>query len=135
VEALNPVSLKVTPVGVAICAKFEQPAPEQRSTLYPITETLSVEAVHVRLTCVLEAAFAVRFVGVVGGVVSGGGPEEPPQPETSVQYKLKIERSLEPGKLEVAEPSFTLVLSCRGSLVAPQGARAILSKVSSMNLL
>jgi len=33
VEGVNPVSLNVVAVGVAICAKFEQPAPEQRSTL------------------------------------------------------------------------------------------------------
>jgi hypothetical protein len=33
VEGVNPVSLKVVVVGVPICAKFEQLAPEQRSTL------------------------------------------------------------------------------------------------------
>ena len=33
VEAANPLSLKVVVAGVAIWAKFEQPAPEQRSTL------------------------------------------------------------------------------------------------------
>jgi hypothetical protein len=32
---------------------------------------LSVEAVHDKLICVVEAAVAVRFVGAVGGVVSG----------------------------------------------------------------
>jgi len=40
--------------------------------LYPVTPTLSVEAVHVRLICEVDAAVAVRFVGAVGGVVSGG---------------------------------------------------------------
>jgi hypothetical protein len=72
VEGVNPVSLNVVPVGVAICAKLAQAAPEQRSTLYPVTPTLSVEAVHARLICVVDAAVAVRFVGAVGGVVSGG---------------------------------------------------------------
>ena len=70
VDAANPVSLNVVPVGVAICAKFAHAAPEQRSTLYPVTPTLSVEAVHDKLICVVEAAVAVRFVGAVGGVVS-----------------------------------------------------------------
>jgi hypothetical protein len=63
--------LKVVAVGVAICAKFEQPAPWQRSTLYPVTPTLSVEAVQERLIWVLEAAVAAKLVGAVGGVVSG----------------------------------------------------------------
>ena len=58
-------------VGVAICAKFAQAAPEQRSTLYPATATLSVEAVHAKLICEAEAAVAVRFAGALGGVVSG----------------------------------------------------------------
>jgi hypothetical protein len=31
---------------------------------------LSVEAVHAKLICELEAAVAVKFVGAVGGVVS-----------------------------------------------------------------
>ena len=39
--------------------------------MYPVTPTLSVEAVQERLTCVAEAAVAVKFVGAVGGVVSG----------------------------------------------------------------
>jgi hypothetical protein len=58
-------------VGVAICAKFEHAVPEQRSTLYPVTPTLSVEAVQERLTCEAEVVVATRFVGAVGGVVSG----------------------------------------------------------------
>jgi hypothetical protein len=32
---------------------------------------LSVEAVQERLICVLEAAVAAKFVGALGGVVSG----------------------------------------------------------------
>jgi hypothetical protein len=70
VEAVNPVSLNVVAVGVAICAKFTHAAPEHRSTLYPVTPTLSVEAVHAKLICEVEATVAVRFVGAVGGVVS-----------------------------------------------------------------
>ena len=62
--------MNVIPVGVAICTKFAHAAPVQRSTLYPVTPTLSVDAVHDKLICVVEAAVAVRFVGAVGGVVS-----------------------------------------------------------------
>jgi hypothetical protein len=58
-------------VGVAICAKFTQPVPEQRSTLYPVTPTLSVEAVHVRLIDVAKVVVAAKFAGAVGGAVSG----------------------------------------------------------------
>ena len=65
------MSLNVVVVGVAICTKFAHAAPEQRSTLYPVTPTLSVEAVQDKLICEVEAAVAVRFVGAVGGVVSG----------------------------------------------------------------
>jgi hypothetical protein len=39
---------------------------------YPVTPTLSVDALHVRFTCVVEIGVAVDAVGVVGGVVSGG---------------------------------------------------------------
>jgi len=37
------------PPVVPICAKLEHPAPWQRSTKYPVTPTLSVDAVQVRL--------------------------------------------------------------------------------------
>lgn len=77
-DPVNPESLDVVAVGVAICAKFAQPPPEQRSTLYPVTPTLSVDAVQTRLICVADAAVAVKFVGAVGGVVSGAeGADEP----------------------------------------------------------
>ena len=39
--------------------------------MYPVTPTLSVEAVQDKLICEVGAAVAVRFVGAVGGVVSG----------------------------------------------------------------
>lgn len=65
------MSLYEALVGVAIWEKLEQPAPWHRSTLYPVTPTLSVEAVHERLICELEAADAARFVGADGGIVSG----------------------------------------------------------------
>jgi hypothetical protein len=58
---------------VAICAKFEQPVPWHRSTWYPVTPTLSVEAVQLKLICALDAAVAVSPLGGVGGVVSDGG--------------------------------------------------------------
>ena len=64
------MSLNVVAVGVAICTKLAQAAPEQRSTLYPATPTLSVEAVQAKLICELEAAVDVRFDGALGGVVS-----------------------------------------------------------------
>ena len=42
-----------------------------RKIWYPFTPTLSVEAVHVRLTTVADSALAVNAEGTVGGVVSG----------------------------------------------------------------
>src|SRR6267154_795568 len=45
----------------------------QRSTIYPVTPTLSVEAVQLRPTWVLEEAVASRLVGAVGTVESVGG--------------------------------------------------------------
>ena len=50
VLAESPVSLKVVPVGVPTCAKLVQPDPWHRSTRYPVTPTLSVDAVHDRFT-------------------------------------------------------------------------------------
>jgi hypothetical protein len=41
-----------------------------RYTSYPVTPTLSVDAVHVRLIWLVEMAEAARFVGTLGGVVS-----------------------------------------------------------------
>jgi hypothetical protein len=76
VDADNPLSLKDAPVGVAICAKLAQLAPEHRSTLYPATPTLSVEPVQERLICAAKVAVDVKFAGAVGGVVSGVGVEE-----------------------------------------------------------
>ena len=62
--------LYVVPVGVAICAKFVQVAPWQRSTWYASTPTLSVDAVQARLMVLVPLAVAVRLEGVVGGDVS-----------------------------------------------------------------
>jgi hypothetical protein len=71
VDALKPESeIVVVPPVVPICANEEQPAPLQRSTLYPVTPTLSVEAVQVSPICELEEAVATSFDGAVGGVVS-----------------------------------------------------------------
>jgi hypothetical protein len=50
-------------VDVPIC---EPP----RKTLYPVTATLSVDAVQARLICDGEIPAAVTFVGAVGAVVS-----------------------------------------------------------------
>ena len=57
---------------MAIWAKVAHPAPWHLSTRYPVTPTLSVEAVQVRLICAPLAAVATRFVGAVGACVSGG---------------------------------------------------------------
>ncbi len=62
--AVRPVSLNVVPVGVATWVPL-------RNTLYPVTPTLSVEAVQLRLTWVPDTGVAVRPVGTLGGVVSG----------------------------------------------------------------
>src|SRR3989449_10372472 len=53
-------------------SKLVQPAFWQRSTRYPVTPTLSVDAVQARLIWLADAAVAVRLDGAVGGVVSGG---------------------------------------------------------------
>ena len=85
VEAGSAVSLNVVTSGVEICAKFTQPLPWQRSRMYPVTPTSSVEAVQDRLICVLLNAPATRFVGVVGGVVSGGAVAE-----AILEYRLEF---------------------------------------------
>ena len=63
-------TLYAVPMGVAICAKVVQPLPWQRSTRYPVTPTLSVEAVQERLICEELAGAAIKLDGAVGGVVS-----------------------------------------------------------------
>jgi len=80
VDPVNPPSLNVVPAGVATCVKLEHPAPWHLSTLYPVTPTLSVDAVHDKLTCAGEAAVAIKLAGAVGGVVSwvDGALEHPP---------------------------------------------------------
>ena len=44
-----------------------------RKTLYPVTLTLSVETLQVRLIWVDETTVARRFLGVEGGFVSAAG--------------------------------------------------------------
>src|SRR2546425_9436030 len=66
------MSLYIVPVTVVICVKLVQPAFWQRSTRYPVTPTLSVDAVQARLIWLADAAVAVRLDGAEGGVVSGG---------------------------------------------------------------
>src|SRR5437870_10848881 len=67
------VSLSVVPATAATWVKPVHPLPWHRSTRYPVTPTLSVEAVHPRLIWLLLAAVALKSEGGVGGVVSGGG--------------------------------------------------------------
>jgi hypothetical protein len=72
VDAVSPASAKLSAVVVVpICVKDVQLAPAQRSTRYPTTATLSVDAVQVSPICVAEEATAVRPDGAVGAVVSG----------------------------------------------------------------
>jgi hypothetical protein len=55
---------------VPTCAKLEQLEPAQRWITYPVTPTLSVDAVQLRDSWVIVAPLAVRPVGAVGAVVS-----------------------------------------------------------------
>ena len=52
--------------------KLVQVVPSHRSTRYPVTPTVSVDAVQERLICEEEIEVAVRLVGAVGAVVSEG---------------------------------------------------------------
>jgi hypothetical protein len=74
VLAVRPVSVYEVPATDATCVKALQPAPWHRSTRYPVTPTLSVDAVHATLIWLLPLAAAVRFVGAVGGCVSAVPP-------------------------------------------------------------
>ena len=49
------------------------PEPLQRSIRYPVTPTLSVEAVQARVILEDDEADAAKLLGAVGGVVSGAG--------------------------------------------------------------
>jgi hypothetical protein len=60
----------VAPVVVPICANDVQLAPAQRSMRYPVTPTLSVEAVQLSPICELEDAVAANPLGAVGACVS-----------------------------------------------------------------
>src|SRR2546425_7344797 len=82
-RSLRPVSLYVAAVGVAICVKLEHPAPWHRSTRYPVTPALSVEAVQLRLIWLDDIALAARFVGAVGACVS-----PPPPPEAALKATI-----------------------------------------------
>jgi len=77
VPAARPVLLNVVPVGVAICAKFVHVAPWQRSSRYPVTPMLSVDAFHARLTPPDPLAVAVSPEGTVGSDVSTAPAVDP----------------------------------------------------------
>src|SRR2546427_12877659 len=84
------VSLSVVPATAATWVKPVHPLPWHRSTRYPVTPTLSVEAVHPRLIWLLLAAVALKSEGGVGGVVSGGagGPAiSPPPPPLKIKAR------------------------------------------------
>jgi hypothetical protein len=80
-------------VGDPTCAKFVQPAPWQRSTRYPVTPTLSVEAVQARFIDVLPEAVAESPVGWLGGVVSL--PEAPQCTVSTPVLGLPLQVSLQ----------------------------------------
>jgi hypothetical protein len=86
VLGVNPVESKLVEVDCPIWAKLLQFAPEHRSMRYSATPTLSVDADHVRLTCVGPTAVAVRPVGAVGFVVSGAGVAA----DAIAEYALKL---------------------------------------------
>jgi hypothetical protein len=71
VDPVSPLSVNVViPPVVPICAKEVQLAPAQRSMSYPVTPTLSVEAIQLKPICELEVAVAVRLPGAEGACVS-----------------------------------------------------------------
>src|SRR2546430_4085759 len=75
--AASPVSLYVGPAAVPTGEKLVHPAPWHRSTGYPVTPTLSVDAVQLRLIWLPLTAVADRLPGAVGGCVSGAGVAAP----------------------------------------------------------
>ena len=64
------VSEQLFVTEVPICVDGVQPEPWHLYTLYPVTPTLSVEAVQERLIWDDETAVAERLVGTVGAWVS-----------------------------------------------------------------
>jgi hypothetical protein len=88
VEAASAVSVKVVaPIVVPIWANEVQLAPLHRSIRYPVTPTLSEDAVQVRPICELDEAVATRLAGAVGAVVSD---EEFVAAEAIFEYPLKF---------------------------------------------
>ena len=81
------MSPKLIPVGVATWAKLAQPAPRQRSTRYPVTPTLSVDAVQTRSIRFVLATVAPSPDGAVGAVVSGAACVVA---ETMLEYALRF---------------------------------------------
>src|SRR5437762_2822806 len=71
--AASPVSLYVGPAAVPTGAKLVHPAPWHRSTGYPVTPTLSVDAVQLRLIWLPLTAVADSVPGAVGACVSSAG--------------------------------------------------------------
>jgi len=65
VDAASPESPYEFVADVPICVP-------PRNILYPVTPTLSVEAVQLKLICVLDAGVAPNPEGALGAVVSGG---------------------------------------------------------------
>jgi hypothetical protein len=70
------VLLNVVPDGVATWLKLEHPDPWHRSTRYPVTPTLSVDAVQLKLIWLLLTTVAAGLVGAVGACVSAVPPPD-----------------------------------------------------------
>jgi hypothetical protein len=63
----------VRPLAVNVVVAPVPASVVPRKTRYPVTPTLSVDAVHDNETVVEVVAVTVRFVGAVGGAVSTTG--------------------------------------------------------------
>src|SRR5205823_12764533 len=86
---LQHLSSTLVPYTTLFRSKLEQPEPRHRSTRYPATATLSVDAVQARLICVPLVAEAVRLDGADGGTRSGGVAL------AVLEYPLRLARSEE----------------------------------------
>ena len=84
-EAVRFVSWKVVwlPGTLVRSLKLTQLTPEQRWMRYTLRPPASVEALQERLIWLAETALSCRFVGSVGGVVSGGAPPSVLAPNSS----------------------------------------------------
>src|SRR6476469_583617 len=84
--------------------------------MYPVTPTLSVAAVQVRLIWLDDAAVAASALGALGGVVSAGGGELPaPRKATTCMTQPPAKLS---GAVAVYDP---VADTTRSSALSPSG--------------